>query len=176
MKLACKPQSLKRQRGISLVVVTILILAVVLMSLSAFNVSKTQYQLVGNIQASEQAFGAAEATTAGAENWLVANAKSAAFETYSEATPHLYPRGQLATSGHQVASMDWDNSNSSSFGSGRYLIELMARNVRLPGDSIATGQKSTACKAVDLFRITAKAEAGRSGMRILETVNATTAC
>jgi Tfp pilus assembly protein PilX len=165
-----------KQRGISLVIVTVLILAVVLMSLSAFYVSRTQYQLVGNIQSSEQAFSAAEATAAGAESWLLSNSKSAAFETYSDATPHLYPRDYLATNSIKVASMTWSNTNSTSYGDGRYLIELMARNVSQRGDSIKSGPGSTACKSVDLFRVVAKADAGRGGARTLETLNAAAAC
>jgi Tfp pilus assembly protein PilX len=167
----------RTQRGISLVITTILILAVVLTSLSAFYVSRTQYQLVGNIQSSEQAFSTAESTAAGAESWLLNNSKSMAFETYAEATPHLYPPGQLGTIGHQVASMVWSDSNSKSYGNGRYLIEQMARNVPLPGSSSELGDEgATACKAVSVFRVTAKAESGRGGARIIETLYATEAC
>ena len=171
--------SVRAQRGISLLVVTVLMLAIVLMTLTAFYVSKTQYKLVGNIQASELAFGQAESVSAAARAWVnvSANAKSDAFDTYNAtSTAHLYPMGKMAALGHLPESMTWSNSNSTVSGNGRYMVELLGRNIKKPGDSIAIKQKATSCKSVDLFRIVAKADAGQSGSRIIETIEATDGC
>ena len=177
--LQTRRSSVRAQRGISLLVVTVLMLAIVLMTLTAFYVSKTQYKLVGNIQASELAFGQAESVSAAARAWVnvPANATSAAFDTYSAtSTAHLYPMGKMAALGHLPESMTWSNSNSTVSGNGRYLVELLGRNIKKPGDSIAIKQKATSCKSVDLFRIVAKADAGQSGSRIIETIEATDGC
>ena len=176
--LPYKRSAARAQRGISLLVVTVLMLAIVLMTLTAFYVSKTQYKLVGNIQASELAFGQAESVSAAARAWVndAVNAKSAAFDTYATSTAHLYPMGKMAALGHLPGSMTWSNSNSTVSGNGRYLVELLGRNIKKPGDSIAIKQKATSCKSVDLFRVIAKADAGQSGSRIIETIEATDGC
>ena len=177
--LQTRRSSVRAQRGISLLVVTVLMLAIVLMTLTAFYVSKTQYKLVGNIQASELAFGQAESVSAAARAWVnvSANAKSDAFDTYNAtSTAHLYPMGKMAALGHLPESMTWSNSNSTVSGNGRYMVELLGRNIKKPGDSIAIKQKATSCKSVDLFRIVAKADAGQSGSRIIETIEATDGC
>ena len=177
--LQTRRSSVRAQRGISLLVVTVLMLAIVLMTLTAFYVSKTQYKLVGNIQASELAFGQAESVSAAARAWVnvPANATSTAFDTYNATlTAHLYPMGKMAALGHLPGSMTWSNSNSTVSGNGRYLVELLGRNIKKPGDSIGMGQKATSCKSVDLFRVVAKADAGQSGSRIIETIEATDGC
>ena len=177
--LPYKRSAARAQRGISLLVVTVLIMAIVLMTLTAFYVSKTQYKLVGNIQASELAFGQAESASAAARAWVnvSANATSDAFDTYNAtSTAHLYPMGKMAALGHLPGSMTWSNSNSTVSGNGRYLVELLGRNIKKPGDSIGMGQKATSCKSVDLFRVIAKADAGQSGSRIIETIEATDGC
>jgi Tfp pilus assembly protein PilX len=177
-RLSPRRSAARPQRGISLLVVTVLMLAIVLMTLTAFYVSKTQYKLVGNIQASELAFGQAESVSAAARAWVnvPANAKSGGFDTYATSTAHLYPSGKLAALSYVPASMTWSDSNSTVSGNGRYLIELLGRNIKKPGDSIAIKQKSTSCKSVDLFRVVAKADAGQSGSRIIETIEATDGC
>ena len=168
--------SVRAQRGISLLVVTVLMLAIVLMTLTAFYVSKTQYKLVGNIQASELAFDQAESVSAAARAWVNVpdNARSDGFDAYATSTAHLYPMGKMAALGHLPGTMTWSDANSIVSGNGRYMVELLGRNIKKPGESIAIGrQGSNPCKSVDLFRIVAKADAGQSGSRIIETIEAT---
>ena len=177
--LQTRRSSVRAQRGISLLVVTVLMLAIVLMTLTAFYVSKTQYKLVGNIQASELAFGQAESVSAAARAWVnvSANAKSDAFDTYNAtSTAHLYPMGKMAALGHLPGSMTWSDSNSIVNGNGRYMVELLGRNIKKPGESLNLGQIKGCSKSVDLFRIVAKADAGQSGSRIIETIEATDGC
>jgi Tfp pilus assembly protein PilX len=165
----------QRQRGISLIVVMILVMAMALMTTTAMYMSQMQYKLVGNIQQSEVAFNEAEVALVSAESWLKTadNAKHTGFETYSEATPHLYPKGSLTA---DITTATWSDSNSIVAGRARYMIEQLAPNVTMPGNSIALTQKQTACKSAGLFRVVAKADSRNGGMRILETLQATQAC
>ena len=173
-----RPHAAARQRGVSLLIVTLLIMAILLMTLSALYISRTQYRLVGNIQASELAFSRAEEALVNAQAWLnvTANARAAGFDTYNNATPQIYPAGGLAAASLVPATMTWTDSNSVASGDARYLIELIGRNVRKPGDSINLGQASTGCRSVDLFRIVTRADAGLNGSRIVETTESRDGC
>lgn len=169
----------RRQRGASLLVVVTLLLGMALMALTAFQLSRGQYQLVGNVQHLQQAFVRAEAASATAEQWLASgtNARSPAFATLDRSAKGLYPAGSLAALQLNPATMTWDDSNSIATADGRYLVEQMARGVKLPGASVQLGQRSTgACKSVDLFRIVASSTATRGAARLIETVYATDGC
>jgi Tfp pilus assembly protein PilX len=172
--------SARAQRGASLIMISVMLLAIGLMSLSAFSLSRGQYQLVGNLQYQELAFQQAEAVAATAEQWLAAgsNAQSAGFGTYNgTATPGLYPEGKLAALGLDVKTMAWSNSNSVATNDGRYLIERLAHNSALPGASLQMGQVQTgACRAVDIFRIVSRSAAVRGSSRLIETFIATNGC
>lgn len=178
------PQSGRRpaahaQRGASLFIVIVLLLTVGLMTLTAFYLSRGQYRLVGNLQHLEQAFNQTEAVVAAAEKWLEvpANSKAVGFTTYSSATPGLYPIGQLATLGRDPKAMTWGDSNSIASGDGRYLIEQLASNRRLPGGSLQVGQRSTgSCRSVNLYRVVARSSGRAGSARMIETLQATRAC
>ena len=165
-----------RQKGLSLLIVTLLMLALGLITVSSYFNSQTQFRLSGNIQASELAFSRAESAIAAAEAWLNAgaSAQSTAFDSYS--VKHLYPMGQFALSGYAPATMDWSDLNSLSSGKARYLIEQLGRNVRQPGSSLSTNQAATSCQAVNLFRVLARGDDGAGASRILEVTTATSAC
>lgn len=167
------------QRGASLFIVVVLLLAIGLMTLSAFYLSRGQYRLVGNIQQMEQAFNNTEAVSAAAEQWLQTgtNAKSDGFTTYSTVTPQLYPIGKLVALNLDTKTMAWDDTNSALVGGGRYLIEQLAASRAMPGGSLQVGQRSTgACRAVNLYRITAWSSGPRGAVRLIETLQATNAC
>jgi Tfp pilus assembly protein PilX len=169
----------RNQRGISLVIVMVLVMAMALMTITAMYMSQVQYKLVGNVQQSEIAFNEAEVALVTAEAWLSTadNSKKDSFESYSEATPYLYPVGKLSALGHAPASMTWGDSNSMAANKARYLIEQLAGSVAMPGSSIAvSGQANTACKSARLFRVIAKAETRAGGSRIVETIQAVPAC
>jgi Tfp pilus assembly protein PilX len=172
-----QPRHLQRhQQGVSLLVVTLLMLALSLITVSSYFNSQTQFRLSGNNQASELAFSRAEAAVATAEAWLNAtgNAQSAAFDSYS--IKYLYPMGQFALSGYTATSMDWNDTNSLSTGNARYLVEQLGRNVRQPGDSLSVGQISTSCRAVNLFRVLARGDGTAGASRIIEITTAVSAC
>ncbi len=172
------PRSRKSARGISLLIVVVMLMALGLMTLTAFNLARNQYNLVGNIQQIEQAFNQTEAVLATAENWLGSgnNSKSAGFTTYSAAQAHLHPIGQLTESALDPKTMVWGDTNSVGSGDGRYLIELAARSRKLPGTSLQVGQRSARCRSVDLFRVQARSNAVRGASRTIESIYAADGC
>lgn len=156
-----------------------MLLALGLMALTAFYLSRGQYQLAGNIQHQEQAFMSAETASAVAEQWIgvAANASSAAFDTYDSNAKGLYPIGKLAALGLDPRTMIWSDSNSIAVGDGRYVIERLARSVKLPGSSLQSSQKATgACRAVDLYRIVSRATGARGASRTVEVFYAANGC
>ena len=169
----------RAQSGLSLLIVTILIMAIALISLGAFYVSRNQFKLAANIQQAELAFGQAEVGIAAAEAWLTAggNSKHAGFDAYDKLSPHLYPIGKFSELGTRPQTMSWSSTNSLLVSSEtRYLIEQLARNTRMAGESINVNQTSTGCKAVNLYRVVSQARAGNGGLRLIETMQATTGC
>jgi Tfp pilus assembly protein PilX len=166
------------QQGISLLVVMVMLLALGLMTLTAYYLSRNQYRLVSNIQHLEQAFNQTEAVVATAEDWLNTgtNSKSTAFDSYSTALPQLHPMGHLAASALDPQTMAWSDTNSLASGDGRYVVEQLARGRELPGNSLNLGQLNTGCKKVDLFRITARSNSVRGASRTVESTYATDGC
>ena len=63
-------QNRGRQRGASLIIIVLMVLAMALTTLTAFHLSSNQYRLVANLQHIEQAFNRAEGALALGEEWL----------------------------------------------------------------------------------------------------------
>lgn len=168
-----------RQRGGTLIVVVALILGACLVSLTGLFLARGQGQLVGNIQHQEGAFNEAEASAVVAELWLAtgSNARSAVFSTYDASAAGLYPTGKLRELGLDPATMTWGTSNSVSAGAGRYLVERIARAVKVPGASLQVGQRATgSCNQVDIFRVVAQSSSTRGATRMIETMAASNGC
>lgn len=166
----------RAQRGASLFIVTMLVLTIGLMTLTAFTLSRGEFRLVGNLQHQEQAFNFGEATMGAAEAWLAdpVNSKSTAFTTYSSTTPGLYPVGTLTA---DPKTMSWGATNSMAAADGRYLIEQIAANRSMGGGSLQVGQRRTgACRSVHLFRVVAQSSSRAGSQRMIETIQATDAC
>lgn len=174
-----RPPCRHQQRGATLLVVVALLLGLGLMSVTAFFLSRGQYQLVGNLQHLQQAFSRAEATSATAEQWLGVgtNAQAPGFATYDSALKGLYPAGQLAALARNPTSMTWSDSNSIATPDGRYLVEQLSKGVKLPDASVQIGQRSTgSCKTVDLFRVVSSSTSSVGSSRMIETMFATDGC
>src|SRR6185295_8266806 len=126
MNATLKPINIRRQRGISSLFITvILVLVVMLLAVTASVLSNTQFKLAGNIQFEHVAVSRAERAIATAESWLKTgtNGKNASFTTFSTDTPYLYPIGSLTA---DPLTMTWGDSNSLAVGGSdnrRYLIE-----------------------------------------------------
>src|SRR5215475_343987 len=83
----CHPLSMRRQRGVTSLFVT-------LIGVTAAMRSGTHFLLAGNLQMENVAFNEAESAIGAAQNWLVtgSNSSSAGFTTYDGTnTPYLYP-------------------------------------------------------------------------------------
>ncbi|BDI08056.1 pilus assembly PilX family protein [Sphaerotilus microaerophilus] len=175
-----KPYPRGNQRGGALIVVIAVVLAIAITTLGAFGLARSQYQLAGNLQFLEQAFNQAEGAAASAENWLSVpgNAHSAGFDTYDPSgSPGMYPTGQLRQLGLDPKTMSWNSGNSLASGDGRYLIERMAQDRKLPGTSLQIGQRrSSGCASVDVFRVVARSNAIRGASRTIETTYVTPYC
>lgn len=166
------------QRGASLLIVIVMVAAIGLTTLSAFYLSRNQYRLVSNIQHLDQAFNQTEAVVADGENWLdTGNNRSAAgFAARATTQPELYPIGYLATNRIDPKTLSWDDSNSAVSGNGRYLIERFAQARAMAGNSIQAGQRSSACRAIDLFHVIGRSNSVRGASRTVASTYATEGC
>lgn len=175
MNMQRRPLRRRAQRGVSLLVILVMVLAFGLMTLTGFYLARNQYRLVGNIQHLEQAFNQTEEVIAVAENWLVSgtNHRSAAFTTFNAAQPQLHPTSHLTD---DPKTMVWSDANSLIANDGRYLIELLAQSRQLPGNSMQVGQRNVRCRKVDLFRVTARSDSIRGASRLITTAYATDGC
>jgi Tfp pilus assembly protein PilX len=166
-----------QQRGAALLVILALVLTLGLMGLYMYSSSRTQYQLVGNVQYSEQAFNQVESSMATAEAWTTANPADAAFDSYSATTPHLYPIGGLTASSRDPKTMEWTNSNSAVAGLGRYLIEQLGAGVTLTGGDVGLGgPRNSTCQQVNIYQIHAKSDSVKGTTRMVDVDYATEAC
>jgi Tfp pilus assembly protein PilX len=148
-----------------------------LMGLYMFFASRTQYQLVGNLQYSERAFNQVEAAAATAEAWLTANPIDPAFESYSTTTRHLFPIGELAARNLNPRTLTWSNTNSIVADNGRYLIEQLAASVALPGADLSLGsQSATTCQQANLYQIHAQSDSVKGTTRMVSVTHANEAC
>jgi Tfp pilus assembly protein PilX len=170
------------QRGSSLLVVSAMLFATALMSLTAVYLSRNQSLLAGNLQHQELAFANAEATLVEAEKWLSipANSQSAAFDTYDATKKGLYPIGTIAQQNLDLQTMAWTDTNSiaNAASGGSYIVEQLGKAMPMPGSSLQLGQSSSssACRSADLFRVTARAGGTLGANRMVETMVATNTC
>lgn len=165
----------RKQRGVSLLVVVMLMLGIAMLAVVMSVNSNTQFRLAVNAQYENVAFNLAESAIADAENWLAggSNRTNGGFTAYSSATPQLYPLGYMAANSLDPLTMDWTNSNSvlsANDSSKRYMIELIGRNKQPLGSTAAVGGRvRSACPRVDLFRVSARGEAAKDTSKIVQT-------
>ena len=72
--------------------------------------------------------------------------------------------------------LSWDDSNSAVSGNGRYLIERFAQGRAMAGNSIQAGQRSSACRAIDLFHVIGRSNSVRGASRTVASTYATEGC
>ena len=171
-----------RQDGATLVVALILLGVLMLSGLAAMYTSSSQFRMAGNLQYRTAALNQAETAAAAAESWLATgtNYRSAAFDTYSTTTPYLYPAGYLAAHSMDPLTMAWTDSNSvavDAAGEQRYLIELLGKDKRVVGSSLAVaGRSSTACTNVNVYRVSTRGTSARGAARVVQTVYSVKSC
>jgi len=178
-----RPVNLRRQRGVSSLFLTvILVLVVMLLAVTASVLSNTQFRLAGNIQFENVAKNLGENALASAESWLRTgtNAKNAAFTTYASGTPYLYPIGYTTTYGIDPLTSAWADTNSLAVGGDdtqRYMIEKYgADNQPLGTDLDGHGRPLTGCQKVDVFRVSARGTSARGTTKVVQTVYSVPSC
>ena len=109
----------KRERGISLVTTLVMLLAVMVLGLSAITISKSQFMLAGNLQFQAGALNEAEAAAVAAEQWLSSgtNYLNAGFTTFNTSAGYLYPIGYMTANSIDPLLMTWSTTNSIQVGS-----------------------------------------------------------
>ncbi len=169
-----------RQRGISLVTTLVMLVAVMVLGLSAILSSKSDFMLSGNLQFQSAALSQAEASVVVAERWLAAgtNYLNGGFTTYSTANGHLYPIGYLAANGIDPVAMNWGDGNSVQVADNqRYLIELLAKDRTLIPTSLNLGGRAASgCNRVNVYRIIAQGGSGRGASKFVQSIYSRLSC
>ena len=108
------------------------------------------------------------------------NAKNGGFATRSTDTPHLYPKGYLATNNIDPLTMTWSSTNSLAVGgddSQRYLIEKYGADNQPFGTGIETGGRPlVGCQKVDVFRISTRGTTVRGTTKLVQTTYSIPSC
>jgi Tfp pilus assembly protein PilX len=178
------PHPPSRQNGATLIIALILLVLIMTLGIAAFNSSKVQFKLAGNLQFEEIAMNNAETAVATAEGWLstATNFKSGGFTAYSSATPQLHPIGHLqnlAAPANDALTMAWDGTSDVQVGSGnqRYMIQLMSTGNTLIGSRMDMGgHNSTACNKVNTYMITARGQATRGATKFIQSYYSVLSC
>lgn len=171
-----------RQRGISLVTTLVMMLAVMVLGLSAILVSKGEFMLSGNLQFQSGALNEAEAAAVAAEQWISSgtNYLNAGFTTYNTGAGYLYPIGYMAANSIDPLTMTWSTSNSIQVGSittQRYLIEFLAKDKTLIPTGLAVGGRSSSgCNKVDVYRIISQGGSARGATRMVQSIYSVLSC
>jgi Tfp pilus assembly protein PilX len=176
------------QRGSALISSLMILILIMIIGVTSMSISDIQFKLAGNLQFQSTAMSSSETAVVEAENWLAtgSNYLDTGFTTYDSAgKPHLHPVGHLAgltAPANDVLTMTWSNSNSreaatSTSGNQRYLIELLATNVKLLGDDVSSGgRKSTACSQVNIYRVTSRGVSARNATKFVQTNYSVLSC
>jgi Tfp pilus assembly protein PilX len=158
------------QRGSSLVVTMIMLVALMLMGVTAVVVSSSQYRMAGNLQFQNLAMNSAESALAQAENWTGANFNNGGFTT--RVSGGLYPAG----SNPNPYTMTWDDTTSVKvdlLGTQRYMVEMLGPDRVLPSNSVGTCNvygASGPCPKVNVYRITARGTSIRGSVKLVQSI------
>ncbi len=160
-----------KQRGFSLVVGLILLLAMTLIGITATRVARTELLLANNAQNAVEAFAAAENSSIEGERDIVANYSGIpTFNFSSDNTDGYYMAGELAAVG-----IDWSAIPHEGGGPGddfEYVIEYLGPAPGA-GGSLAVGVGSAVQKRY-IFQVTGRGTSSRGSTRLVQTVFATT--
>lgn len=146
----------QRQRGMSLVIALVMLAVLMMLGISAYVASGTQFRMAANTQFQNIAQGSAESALATAETWIAANYGNTGFTTRTAGG--LYPAGTAP----DPLTMTWDDTTSvkvDTLGSQRYIIELVAPDRVLPSNSLGSCNvygMSGPCPRVSVYRITGR--------------------
>ncbi len=159
------------QRGFSLVVGLILLLAMTLIGVTATRVARTELLLANNAQNAIEAFAAAENSSVEGERDIVTNYSGVPTFNFSlDNTDGYYTVGELP-----AITTDWsalpheDGAPGDDF---EYVIEYLGPAPGA-GGSLAVGVGSAVQKRY-IFRVTGRGASSRGSVRLVQTIFATT--
>ena len=164
---ASSPTSACRQRGASLIVTLVVLVALMILGVATYVASTTQFRMAGNLQFQNVAMSNAENALAQAEAWIATNSLNNGFS--ARVSGGLYPKGTAP----DPLTMAWNDTTSVSvdaLGTQRYMVELLADNRVLPANSVAGCNvygSNGPCPKVNVFRVTTR------GISILGTTQFT---
>jgi Tfp pilus assembly protein PilX len=170
------------QAGATLAIALVVLAVLMLSGVAAMHLSNTQFRLAGNLQYQNAALNQAETAVAAAESWLATgdNFRAPGFDSYSTANSQLYPADYLASRGLDPLTMTWQDGNSMKLdatGNQRYLIEMIGKNKRVLGSSLAVGgRQSTGCNMVNVYRISARGASARGAAKTVQSVYTVKSC
>ena len=165
---------LARQHGSSLVVTMLMLVALMLMGVTAVVVSNSQYRMAGNLQFQNLAMSDAESAVAQAENWLPANNhyNDNGFSTRAT-TGGLYPKD----SNPDPYNLAWNDATSEnvvgSAGNQRYIIEKLVVNRPLPSNSLGNCNiygAPASCPRVSVYRATGRGFSVRGTVKLVQSI------
>ena len=163
-------QAHAKQSGSSLIVTMIMLVALMLMGVTAVVVSNTQFRMAGNLQFQNLAMSNAESAMAQAENWVGTNFADARFS--ARVSGGLYP----ANSNPDPYSMAWDDTTSvkvDASGSQRYVIEMLGADRVLPSNSVGNCNvygMAGPCPKVNVYHITGRGTSVRGSVKLVQSI------
>jgi Tfp pilus assembly protein PilX len=162
--------SRNRQTGSTLVVSMMVLILILMMGIAAMVTSDTQFKLSGNLQFGDVALNNAESAIAQAEQELNKPlfCLSAGFDSYSAATPHVYPISATLS----PLTMAWSDGNTmqAADDTQRYTIQLISKNVSLNTSGLGVGGRSSApSNRVNTYLITARGTSARGSVKYVQS-------
>lgn len=161
-----------RQRGASLIVALVMLTVLMMLGISAFVASNTQFRMGANLQFQNVAASNAESALAQAETWIAANPTNAGFT--ARVPGGLY--SVSTTPAPDALTMTWDDTTSVSvnaLGTQRYLIEQIVAGRILPSNSIGSCNVyglSGPCPTVNVYRLTARGTSILGTVKVMQSV------
>ena len=167
--------NLASQRGVSLVVALVMLLVLTLIGVSSMNTAIVELKMAGSMQQQGIALNRAdEMLRVGEEDVLAIVTDAAAFD-FAVAGDGYY----VTADDIDVHQIDWAteglNSIPGAVTTDVYVTEYMGAKP-IPGESVKVGTDGRIVGgAVHTFRITSRSEAGKSALRLVQSIYVTTA-
>ncbi len=166
---------LTSQRGVSLVVALVMLLVLTLIGVSSMNTAIVELKMAGSMQQQGVALNRAdELLRVGEEDVEAIVADPAAFDFTTDGDGYY-----ITADGIDVHEIDWAaeglNSVQGANANDVYVTEYMGAKA-IPGESVRVGTDGRIIGgAVHSFIITSRSEAGKSALRLVQSIYVTTA-
>jgi type IV pilus assembly protein PilX len=163
------------QRGVSLVVALVMLLVLTLIGVSSMNTAIVELKMAGSTQQQGIALNRAdELLRVGEEDVLAIVTDPSAFDFSADGDGYY-----IAEDNINVNNIDWEgqglNSIQGASSTDVYVTQYMGAKA-IPGESIVQGKgDNVAGGMVHSFVITSRSEAGKSALRLVQSIYVTTA-